>query len=81
VDVGRIFVGLVALLLAPTGFASAQKPESPPSQAAFRAFLTQFQEKSDREKDAAAFGALEQARAPWRKRSTSAWPSAAGCSS
>jgi hypothetical protein len=61
--VGRSFVGLVALLLAPAGFASAQKLEPPPSQAAFRAFLTQFQEKSESEKDAAAFGALEQARA------------------
>jgi hypothetical protein len=63
VGVGKPVVLLVALLAALAGPVSAREPDVPPSQAAFRAALTEYYEKCEKETDQARFGELQRARA------------------
>lgn len=60
---GRSVVLFVVLLAALAGPASAREPDVPPSQAAFRAALTKYYEKCQKETDQARFGELQRARA------------------
>jgi hypothetical protein len=53
----------VALLAALAGPVSARDPDVPPSQAAFRAALTKYHEKCEKETDQARFAELQRARA------------------
>ena len=60
---GKPVVLLVVLLAALAGPVSAREPDVPPSQAAFRAALTKYYEKCEKETDQARFGELQRARA------------------
>lgn len=60
---GKPVVLLVVLLAALAGPVAAREPDVPPSQAAFRAALTKYYEKCEKETDQARFGELQRARA------------------
>ena len=60
---GKPVVLLVVLLAALAGPVCGREPEVPPSQAAFRAALTKYYEKCEKETDPARFGELQQERA------------------
>ena len=60
---GKPVVLLVALIAALTGPVGAREPDVPPSQAAFRAALTKYHEKCEKETEPARFGELQRARA------------------
>jgi hypothetical protein len=63
VGVGKPAAFLVALIAALAGPAGAREPDVPPSQAAFRAALTKYYEKCEKETEPARFGELQLARA------------------
>ena len=60
---GKSVVVLVALLAALSEPVCAREPDVPPSQAAFRAALTKYNEKCETETEQARFGELQRARA------------------
>ena len=60
---GKPVVLLAALLAALAGPVAAREPDVPPSQAAFRAALTKYYEKCEKETDQARFDELQRARA------------------
>lgn len=60
---GKPVVLFAALLAALAGPVSARGPDVPPSQAAFRAALTKYYEKCEKETDQKRFAELQRARA------------------
>jgi hypothetical protein len=63
VGLRKAVVLLAALLAVLAGPACARDPDVPPSQAAFRAALTKFYKKCEKETETARFNALQHARA------------------